>query len=193
MIQGLSPDHRCAAPDHVGFGPSDKPYDWSYRPEDRARNLGTLIDHLGLRGITLVVQDWGGPLGRFLIKRFNFFVNGVMKMATGGKSKLSRAIHQHHVQPLANPADGKGCWVLCPRRSSLPDRRQLPQMITYLACRGDSRAALAQTVSGACEPGREATRNGFLASLAIQEDPCIAPCSLLALTTQYRRAEPQQD
>jgi haloalkane dehalogenase len=47
-----------------------------------------------------------------LIKRFNFFVNGVMKVATGDKSKLSGAIHQHYVQPLANPTDRKGCSVL---------------------------------------------------------------------------------
>jgi haloalkane dehalogenase len=154
LIRGLSPDHRCIALDHIGFGLSDKPSGWSYRPEDHARNLQALIDHLGLRDITLVVQDWGGPiglsyalekpenvkslvimntwmwpvdddwyyrafsgfmggpLGRFLIKRFNFFVNGVMKVATGDRSKLSGAVHQHYVQPLATPAERKGCWVL---------------------------------------------------------------------------------
>jgi haloalkane dehalogenase len=154
FVKGLSPDHRCIALDHIGFGLSDKPYDWSYHPADHARNLHVLIDQLGLRDITLVVQDWGGPiglsyavnqpenvrslvimntwmwpvdddwyyrafsgfmggpLGRFLIRRFNFFVNGVMKMATGDRSKLSGAVHQHYVQPLANPADRRGCWVL---------------------------------------------------------------------------------
>ena len=35
----------------------------------------------------------GGPFGRFLIKRFDFFVNGVMKVATGDKSKLSGTVH----------------------------------------------------------------------------------------------------
>jgi haloalkane dehalogenase len=36
-----------------------------------------------------------GLLGRFLIKRFNFFVNGVMKLATADKSRLSGDIHEH--------------------------------------------------------------------------------------------------
>jgi haloalkane dehalogenase len=154
MIRGLSPDHHCIALDHLGFGLSDKPREWSYLPADHAQNLQALIEHLELRDITLVVQDWGGPIGlsyaldrpdnvrslvimntwlwpvdddwyyrafsgfmggpvgRFLIRRYNFFVNGVMKMATGDKSKLAGGVHQHYVQPLANPADRQGCWVM---------------------------------------------------------------------------------
>ena len=49
--------------DHIGFGLSDKPPDWSYLPQDHARNLALLIDELDLKQITLVVQDWGGPIG----------------------------------------------------------------------------------------------------------------------------------
>ena len=39
-IQGLAPRYRCIAPDHIGFGLSDKPCDWSYRPEQHAENVG---------------------------------------------------------------------------------------------------------------------------------------------------------
>lgn len=63
LIQGLSQQYRCIAPDHLGFGLSDKPAGWTYRPADHARNLYTLIEHLGLRDITLVVHDFGGPIG----------------------------------------------------------------------------------------------------------------------------------
>jgi len=63
LIRALSPSYRCVAPDHIGFGLSDKPRDWTYLPQDHARNLAELIDTLGLEGITLVVQDWGGPIG----------------------------------------------------------------------------------------------------------------------------------
>ncbi len=35
-----------------------------------------------------------------------------MKVTTGDRSKLSRGVHQLCVQPLANPSDRKGCWVL---------------------------------------------------------------------------------
>lgn len=63
LIKRLSPNYRCIAPDYIGFGLSDKPTDWSYLPEEHAKNLDALIAHLGLKDITLVVGDWGGPIG----------------------------------------------------------------------------------------------------------------------------------
>jgi haloalkane dehalogenase len=56
---------RCVAPDLVGFGRSDKPAaagDYSYaRHVDWVRSL--VLDALGLDGITLFGQDWGGLVG----------------------------------------------------------------------------------------------------------------------------------
>lgn len=63
LISRLSPTRRCVAPDHLGFGLSGKPAGWSYHPADHARNLARLIETLDLRDVTLVVQDWGGPIG----------------------------------------------------------------------------------------------------------------------------------
>ena len=63
LITSLSSRHRVIAPDHLGFGLSDKPPDAPYLPRDHARRLGALIDSLGLSGITLVVHDFGGPIG----------------------------------------------------------------------------------------------------------------------------------
>lgn len=63
LIRQLHGRYRCIAMDHIGFGLSDKPYDWSYRPQAHAANLQTFLDALDLTGITLVVQDWGGPIG----------------------------------------------------------------------------------------------------------------------------------
>jgi haloalkane dehalogenase len=63
LIRQLSKSYRCIALDHIGFGLSDKPVDWSYLPEEHARNFQELMDHLQLRDITLVVNDWGGPIG----------------------------------------------------------------------------------------------------------------------------------
>lgn len=55
---------RAVAPDLVGFGRSDKP------AERTAHSVGhhvvwmtQFVDTLELRNITLVVQDWGGPIG----------------------------------------------------------------------------------------------------------------------------------
>lgn len=63
LIAKLAKDHRVIAVDNLGFGLSDKPHGWTYRPEDHARNLKALIDRLGLTDITLMVHDFGGPIG----------------------------------------------------------------------------------------------------------------------------------
>jgi haloalkane dehalogenase len=63
LIKALSPGYRCIAPDNLGFGLSDKPQGYSYAPAEQAANLRRLIEHLGLRDITLVLHDFGGPFG----------------------------------------------------------------------------------------------------------------------------------
>jgi haloalkane dehalogenase len=63
QIKALSPTYRVIAPDHIGFGLSDKPPTWTYLPSDHARNLTALITHLNLKDITLIVHDLGGPIG----------------------------------------------------------------------------------------------------------------------------------
>lgn len=62
LIRAFQADHRCVAPDHIGFGLSAKPPTWGYSSERHARNLATLIDRLGLEGFTLVTHDLGGPI-----------------------------------------------------------------------------------------------------------------------------------
>ncbi|MCB1643839.1 MAG: alpha/beta fold hydrolase, partial [Pseudomonadales bacterium] len=56
--------YRCIAPDHLGFGKSDKPLDihW-YTIARHTEVLTSLIVALDLQNITLVCQDWGGPTG----------------------------------------------------------------------------------------------------------------------------------
>lgn len=56
-------NYRRIAPDHIGCGRSDKPQNWTYRLDDHIQNLEKLILALDLRNITLVVHDWGGPIG----------------------------------------------------------------------------------------------------------------------------------
>lgn len=63
LIKTLRPQYRCIALDHIGFGLSSKPQDWPYDAESHTRNLTALIDTLQLKNITLVLQDWGGPIG----------------------------------------------------------------------------------------------------------------------------------
>jgi haloalkane dehalogenase len=56
--------YRCVAPDHIGFGRSDKVTDpdW-YNIARHTANITRLVNHLNLNNITLFVQDWGGPTG----------------------------------------------------------------------------------------------------------------------------------
>ncbi|MDX5348507.1 MAG: alpha/beta fold hydrolase [Hymenobacteraceae bacterium] len=65
QIKLLSKNFRCIAPDHIGFGLSDKPANWTYTPEAHAQNLEKLIEHLQLTNLTLVVHDFGGPIGLY--------------------------------------------------------------------------------------------------------------------------------
>jgi len=60
LVKALRARHRCVAPDHLGFGLSERPREWSYRPVDQARNLTRLVEALGLKDLTLVVHDYGG-------------------------------------------------------------------------------------------------------------------------------------
>ncbi|HEY2072422.1 MAG TPA: alpha/beta fold hydrolase [Gaiellaceae bacterium] len=62
--------YRTVAPDLIGFGGSDKPEDVGWYSYDRhVASIAQLVDELGLRGITLVVHDWGGPIGlRFAVE-----------------------------------------------------------------------------------------------------------------------------
>ena len=56
--------HRVICPDYAGFGRSDKPTDrrW-YSYDGHVELMTALLDRLELRGATVVVQDWGGPIG----------------------------------------------------------------------------------------------------------------------------------
>jgi haloalkane dehalogenase len=63
VIKQLSATRRCIAVDHLGFGLSDKPADFSYLPVDQAKNFSLFMESLDLHDVTLVVGDWGGPIG----------------------------------------------------------------------------------------------------------------------------------
>jgi haloalkane dehalogenase len=55
---------RCLAPDLPGFGRSDKPTDFGWYTYDRhTASVAALLEELDLRQLTVVVHDWGGPIG----------------------------------------------------------------------------------------------------------------------------------
>ena len=63
LIAALAPKYRCIAPDHLGFGRSDRPIGADYSPQAHAKRLAAFVDGLGLDRFTLVVHDYGGPIG----------------------------------------------------------------------------------------------------------------------------------
>jgi len=63
LIAALSKRFRCIAPDHLGFGQSSRPQSFAYTPEAHAAVLKEFVEKLDLRDITLVVHDFGGPIG----------------------------------------------------------------------------------------------------------------------------------
>jgi haloalkane dehalogenase len=63
VIKGLSDRFRCIAPDHPGFGLSRAPAGYGFSPAEHADVLEQLVLQLDLRDVTLMVQDWGGPIG----------------------------------------------------------------------------------------------------------------------------------
>ncbi|MGB2711322.1 MAG: alpha/beta fold hydrolase, partial [Conexibacter sp.] len=87
--------YRCVVPDHAGFGRSDKPValDW-YTYDRHVANLADLAERLDLRDATVVVHDWGGPIGlRLAVEQPERFAR-IVAMDTGlftGHQRMSAA------------------------------------------------------------------------------------------------------
>src|SRR5262245_16735139 len=63
IIASLKSDFRCVAPDFPGYGMSDAPPGYGFTPQEHSAVLERFVDHLGLKDLTIMVQDWGGPIG----------------------------------------------------------------------------------------------------------------------------------
>lgn len=63
VIKVLALSYRCIAIDHIGFGLSAKPADFDYSPQAHAQRLEAFISHKKLTDLTLVLHDFGGPIG----------------------------------------------------------------------------------------------------------------------------------
>lgn len=69
LVASLRHRYRVIVPDHVGCGLSDKPADVFFRAADRIDHLEELLDELGIDQFSLVMHDWGGPIGTGLAVR----------------------------------------------------------------------------------------------------------------------------
>jgi haloalkane dehalogenase len=143
VIGGLRDRFRCVAPDYPGFGLSQAVPGYGYTPAEHAGVIERLIVQLDLQGVTMMAQDWGGPIGfsaatrhpdrfaafvigntwawpksdpgtqvfsrvlggpvgRFLILRRNFFVERILP---GGvrRKRLPEAVMDAYRGPFPNP------------------------------------------------------------------------------------------
>jgi haloalkane dehalogenase len=77
--------YRCIAPDLPGFGRSDKPIDidW-YTYDAHTASIAALFEELDLRDATVVVHDWGGPIGlRVAVERAAERIARIVALDTG--------------------------------------------------------------------------------------------------------------
>ncbi|KAK8392796.1 hypothetical protein O3P69_014913 [Scylla paramamosain] len=85
MVPGLvRAGYRVVVPDFIGFGKSDKfTCPESYSHELHCMTLRLLLDHLRLRDITLVCQDWGGLTGLPVVRDCSHLFSRLVIMNTG--------------------------------------------------------------------------------------------------------------
>jgi haloalkane dehalogenase len=91
----LSAGYRCIAPDLPGFGRSDKPMDLGWYSYDRhSESVAPLLEQLDLRDATVVVHDWGGPIGLRLATEQPDRIARIVVLDTGlftGRQKMTDA------------------------------------------------------------------------------------------------------
>lgn len=63
IIIRLKKRFRCIALDLPGFGLSARPDDYGYTPKEHAGIVTDLVRELNLEKLTIMGQDWGGPIG----------------------------------------------------------------------------------------------------------------------------------
>ncbi len=105
-------NYRFIAPDFIGFGKSEKPVhmsDYSYTLH--YNSIIKFIEQLGLKDITLVVQDWGGLIGLGVLGAFPDLFKRVVILNTalsdGRKLPLSFKAWQAYAKYHPNLPVGK--------------------------------------------------------------------------------------
>jgi haloalkane dehalogenase len=87
--------YRCIAPDLPGFGRSDKPtaLEW-YSYDQHVAAVAPLLIELDLREATVVVHDWGGPIGLRLAAEHRDRIARIVVLDTGlftGRQRMTEA------------------------------------------------------------------------------------------------------
>lgn len=82
LITKLKTNFRVIAPDFIGCGLSDHPVGMHFRAADRIRQLESFLAQLDLKNFSLVMHDWGGPLGTAVALKHLSSVNRIIYLNT---------------------------------------------------------------------------------------------------------------
>jgi len=104
---------RAVAPDHIGFGRSDKLADrTAYSYARYVDWMLAFLSALDLRDVTLVCQDWGGPIG--------------LSTLAAGPERFARVVAANTILPTVDPELTRGIlewrsdalldWILASQR-----------------------------------------------------------------------------
>ncbi|MCI0399976.1 MAG: alpha/beta fold hydrolase [Gammaproteobacteria bacterium] len=63
VIAALKNDFRLIAPDYPGFGLSSAPEGYDFTAAEHAATMSDFVERLDLKDVTIMMQDWGGPIG----------------------------------------------------------------------------------------------------------------------------------
>jgi haloalkane dehalogenase len=96
---------RVVAPDLIGFGRSDKPVEESAHTFELHRGmLLALVEHLDLKNLLLVVQDWGGIFGLTLPMAAPERYTRLLVMNTGlGTGRVTEGFRQWRAYSNSQP------------------------------------------------------------------------------------------
>ena len=63
LVKEFKSNFRIIVPDHLGMGLSDRPQNYEFTLANHIDNLTDLLNHLDIKKASLIVHDWGGPIG----------------------------------------------------------------------------------------------------------------------------------
>jgi pimeloyl-ACP methyl ester carboxylesterase len=100
FIPRLKKHGRVIVPDHMGFGKSETPQDREYSTREHCDNIERLLLDLDIQNATLVLQDWGGPIGSSFVLRHPDRIRRLVLMDTAVPWAQAPAgtvgVMQHH-------------------------------------------------------------------------------------------------
>jgi haloalkane dehalogenase len=115
--------HRVICPDYAGFGRSDKPTDRGWYTYDRHVELvSKVLEGLDLSDATVVVQDWGGPIGLRWAMENADRVGGLVILNTGiFTGRVSKGFLAWREFAMKNPDMPVGFVIQGATTTELPD------------------------------------------------------------------------